>query len=76
MDPPARLPREGRAEGAHPGAGRPQGSAEPGWDPGPLSLGRKVATAIITSVTYVLALISPRNRLLQAIKGPPLTPLK
>ena len=55
------------------GAGRIPGSAEPVRVPGPLSFGRKVATAILTSVTSVPALISPGNRPLHTIKGPPHT---
>ena len=58
------------------GLGRTPGSAKPGQVPGPLSFGRKVATAIITSVTSVPALISPGNRPLHTIKGPPHTLLR
>ena len=49
------------------GAGRTPASAEPGQVPGPLSLGRKVATAIPTSVINVPVLISTRNRPLHNI---------
>ena len=58
------------------GFGWTLGSAEPRRAPSHLSFGRKVSTAIPTSVTSVPALFSPGNRPLQAIKGPPLTPLK
>ena len=57
------------------GAGRTPGSAEPGWVPGPLSLGRKVATALLKSVASIPALISPGNRPLHNIKGASTHPL-
>ena len=49
------------------GAGRTPGSAEPGWVTGPLSFGRKVATAIPTSVANVPTFFSPGNRPLHTI---------
>ena len=58
------------------GANRTPGSAEPERVPGPLSLGRKVATALLKSVNNVSSLISPRNRPLHTIKGASTHPLK
>ena len=57
------------------GAGRTPSSVEPGRVPSPLSLGRKVATALLKSVASVPALISPGNRPLHTIKGASTHPL-
>ena len=67
--PPGSVQDERRCKRHHPGVGRTPGSPEPFLAPTGTSFGRKIATAIPTSVPSVPIFDSRRNRPIQAIKG-------
>ena len=67
--PPGSVQDERRCERRHPGVARTPGSPKPFLAPNGLSFGRKISTAILTSVLSVPIFVSRGNQPIQSIKG-------